>query len=103
MLAIVVGVRYFNKHMLERSKDRMKLTDARSSRVAELVQKIRHVKMAGLEPLLQKEIEEARQKECSDIGQIFMLRAAFDSLMDMMPTVGVMLILAMSYAVSGQL
>lgn len=103
ILILLVAIRFFNRYLLDRSKALITLTDTRSSQVAELVQKIRHIKMAGLESLLQAEIEIARQKECTSIGRIFTLRAAFGSLMDLMPTLGVMIVLGMSYFVSGKL
>lgn len=97
ILALLALVYVFNKFIIKKTKARVELTDDRSSRVAEFVQKIRHIKMVGMEPYIEQEISRARESESLAISSIFIWRTIFDSLMELSPTLVVVLGLLLHY------
>ena len=97
-----LGLAYvFNRIIINKTKERVALTDIRSARVSEFLQKMKHIKMVGLENHFEQEIWEARKEECLSLRSVFYWRIAFDSVLEMSPTLIIVLVLAFQYYVSG--
>ena len=101
ILTMLWVVSAFNRIIINKTKERVALTDIRSARVSEFLQKMKHIKMVGLENHFEQEIWEARKEECLSLRSVFYWRIAFDSVLEMSPTLIIVLVLAFQYYVSG--
>ena len=100
-LLILVFVFVFNRIIINKTKERVALTDIRSARVSEFVQKIRHIKMVGLEPYLEPEIWNSRNEECASLQEVFFRRALFESILEGFPTLVVVVSMFLQYQIYG--
>ena len=97
-----LGLAYvFNRIIINKTKERVALTDIRSARVSEFVQKMRFIKMVGLEPYFERQILKSRAEECSSIGGLFFRRTAFESVFDIFPTFVVIVSLGVQHQIYG--
>lgn len=100
LILLLAFIFYYNNLVIKKTKVRVSLTDDRSSKVSEFVQKIRHIKIVGMEPLIEQEIFKSREKECEALGWLMTIRACFDSLLELSPSVVVILALYLEYTIN---
>jgi len=103
LIIIAIGIRWFTQRMMVLTKERIGESDKRVKMVTEGAEKIRYIKMNGYDALIEGNIERVRYKESKLNGRMYMERAYFDAMIELMPSLLIVLILSIHYSITSTL
>lgn len=92
------GIRWYNAHILEVTKQKATATDVRAQKICEGIEKIRFVKTTGLDDHLETSLSKLREQECKLIGSIYLKRAIYDSVIELYPSLMIAVVFLLQYA-----
>ena len=98
-----LGIRAYNLHILKLTKQKSTATDQRAQKICEGVEKIRFIKTTGLDEHLEYSLSKLRQEESSLLGNIYLKRALYDSVIELYPSLMLTVVFALKYISAGTL
>jgi ABC-type multidrug transport system fused ATPase/permease subunit len=98
-----LGIRWYNSHIMEVTKMKASASDNRAQKICEAIEKIRFIKMQGLDDHLEQSISTLRNQECKLLSSIYLKRALYDSLIELYPSFLLAVVFVLQYISSSEL